>query len=154
MKRLTLLTLCLLCPLVSMHLRAQDAEGCKDSPLIARMNWSTIHSCESKRMQQLDVIVGEQDGEEQKKSVAGEYHHLEYVTHKGVSIVQVYRSMEQALRNRGFEIIYEDPMDYIAASKGATWVIIENKGASYSQTVLIEQPASNQGAAGAPSAHN
>ena len=39
-------------------LHAQDAEGCKDSPLITRMPGSTISSCEHQEFGQATMPVG------------------------------------------------------------------------------------------------
>ena len=66
MRRVSLLVVCLAIAVPSCRAFADDdAEGCKDSPLITRMPGSTIHSCEKKEFDQKDIIVGQKDGDDQ-----------------------------------------------------------------------------------------
>jgi hypothetical protein len=52
------------------QLHAQDAKGCKDSPLITRMPGSTIRFCKDEEFGQADLPLA---GNKQKH-VEGEYH--------------------------------------------------------------------------------
>jgi OmpA-OmpF porin, OOP family len=115
----------------------QDAEGCKDSPIITRMPGSTIHSCENKEFEQVKVPVGkDSDGNVTEKTLEGEYHYWDYGTRDGVSEIQVFRNFETALKQSGMKIIYEESPGTITANKGDTWYWLQNSGSYYYQTFL------------------
>lgn len=115
----------------------QDAEGCKDSPIITRMPGSTIHSCENKEYEQVKMPVGKnKDGEVTEKTLAGEFHSWDYGTREGVSEIQVFRNFETALKQAGMKIVYEDSPGTITANKGDTWYWLQNSGSYYYQTLL------------------
>ena len=140
MNKASLLILCFAISAVSIPAWADDdAEGCKDSPLVSRMPGSTIHSCEKKEFDQKEVVVGEKEGEEQKKNVEGALQSWDYGTREGVSDLQVFRNLETALRTGGFQIVFERSPGYVSARKGSTWVVIENSGSYYYQTIVTEQ---------------
>lgn len=126
-------------PLFVLPLNAQeDMEGCKDSPLVTRMPGSTLANCDNKEYEQFDITVsGKEDAK--PKHVEGEYHSLSYNTREGVSEIQVFRNLETALRNGGFNIVYESSPGYISANKGKTWVVIENSGSYYYETIVTDQ---------------
>ncbi len=139
MRKLPLMMLFAALPLCTLHLKAQeDAEGCKDSPLVTRMAGSVLSNCDNKEYEQFDITVSAKD-DAPKKHVEGEYHALNYNTREGVSEIQVFRNLETALRNGGFHIVYENSPGYISANKGKTWVVIENSGSYYYQTIVTEQ---------------
>ena len=115
----------------------QDAEGCKDSPIITRMPGSTIHSCENKEYEQVKMPVGKnKDGEVTEKTLEGEFHSWDYGTREGVSEIQVFRNFETALKQAGMKIVYEDSPATITANKGDTWYWLQNSGSYYYQTLL------------------
>ena len=126
----------------------QDAEGCKDSPIIARMPGSAIHSCDNKEFDQGQMPI-DKDGSQ--KTVEGEYHYWDYGTREGVSEIQVFRNFETALKQGGFTIVYEDPTEYITARKGSTWYLLDNKGAFYYQTIVTEKAMTQEVTADASS---
>ena len=115
----------------------QDAEGCKDSPIITRMPGSTIHSCENKEYEQVKMPVAKnKDGEVTEKTLEGEFHSWDYGTREGVSEIQVFRNFETALKQAGMKIVYEDSPGTITANKGDTWYWLQNSGSYYYQTLL------------------
>ena len=115
----------------------QDAEGCKDSPIITRMPGSTIHSCENKEYEQVKMPVGKnKDGEVTEKTLEGEFHSWDCGTREGVSEIQVFRNFETALKQAGMKIVYEDSPGTITANKGDTWYWLQNSGSYYYQTLL------------------
>lgn len=116
-----------------------DAEGCKDSPLVSRMPGSSIHSCDNKEYDQVDITVANKDGADVSKHAEGPLSTWDYGTREGVSEIQVFRNFESALRTGGFQIVFERSPGYISARKGSTWVVIENSGSYYYQTVINEQ---------------
>jgi len=141
---LRLLALVLVCSLIAVPARLiaqedapQDAEGCKDSPIITRMPGSTIHSCENKEFEQVKMPVGKnKDGEVTEKTLEGEFHSWDYGTREGVSEIQVFRNFETALKQAGMKIVYEDSPGTITANKGDTWYWLQNSGSYYYQTLL------------------
>jgi OmpA-OmpF porin, OOP family len=142
-KRLFLLTLCATCLIFTqtqtLHSQDQaDSEGCKDSGLVTRMPGATIHSCDNKEYDQFDITVDGKD-DVPKKHVEGEMHTWDYGTREGVSQIQVFRNLDTALRSGGFHIVYEDSPGYISANKGKTWIVIDNSGSYYYQTIITEQ---------------
>src|SRR5947207_8766442 len=115
----------------------QDAEGCKDSPIITRMPGSTIHSCENKEYEQVKMPVdNDKDGNVGEKTLEGEYHSWDYGTRDGVSEIQVFRNFETALKTAGMKIIYEESPGTIVANKGDTWYWLQNSGSYYYRTLL------------------
>jgi outer membrane protein OmpA-like peptidoglycan-associated protein len=138
-RKLPLLMLCASLALCAPHLNAQeDAEGCKDSPLVTRMPGSVLTNCDNKEYEQFDITVtGKEDAP--RKHVEGEYHAMNYNTREGVSEIQVFRNLETALRTGGFHIVFENSPTYISANKGKTWLVIENSGTYYYQTIVTEQ---------------
>ena len=129
----------ILCPGL---LRAQneDAEGCKDSPLVTRFPGGKINSCDNKEFEQAEMPVGkDKDGQPVTKTFEGEYHYWDMATREGVSEIQVFRNFETALKTGGFTIVYENSPDIITAHKGNTWYMLDNKGTFYYQTIVTVQ---------------
>ena len=120
--------------------QSEDAEGCKDSPLVSRFPAGKINSCENKEFDQAEMPVSkDKDGNAVTKTFEGEFHSWDYATHEGVSEIQVFRNFETALKTGGFSIAYESQPDVITAHKGNTWVMIESKGTFYYQTIVTVQ---------------
>ena len=116
-------------------LHAQDAEGCKDSPLITRMPGSTISSCEHQEFGQATMPVGK-PGDPTDKTVEGDYQHWIYTMREGMSQTQVYRNIMDALKQAGFQIEYQGAPEQLTAHKGNTWYTLENKGDYYDQIIV------------------
>ena len=118
----------------------QDAEGCKDSPLVSRFPGGHINSCDNKEYEQAEMPVGkDKDGNVVTKKFEGDYHYWDIATRQGVSEIQVYRNFDNALKAGGFTVDYEDSPNTITAHKGATWLMIESKGEYYYQTIVTVQ---------------
>jgi len=115
----------------------EDAEGCKDSPLITRMPGSAIHGCDNKEFEQAEMPTGKDaDGNPVNKTFEGEYHSWDYGNRDGVSEIQVFRNFETALKQGGFSIVYEQSPGIITAHKGDTWYMLDNRGSFYYQTIV------------------
>jgi OmpA-OmpF porin, OOP family len=115
----------------------QDAEGCKDSPLISRMPGGTINSCDNKEFQQAEMPVGkDKDGNVISKTFEGEYHYWDIATRQGMSEIQIFRNFEAALKQAGWTLAYEASPNTITAHKGNNWFMLESKGEFYYQTVV------------------
>lgn len=127
---------------------AQDAEGCKDSPLIGRFAGGTIHSCDYKEFEQAQMPI-DKDGTQ--KTIEGEFHSWDYGTRDGVSEIQVFRNFETALKQGGFTIVFEDSPGTITARKGSTWYMLDNRGSFYYQTIVTEKAMTQEVTADASS---
>jgi outer membrane protein OmpA-like peptidoglycan-associated protein len=114
-----------------------DAENCKDSPIIERMRGSKINSCENKEFEQFSFpLKPDADGNTQEKKIEGEYHSWDYATREGMSNIQLYRNFTTALKKAGFTIDYPNEPETITAHKGNTWIYIEDKETYYYQTIV------------------
>jgi outer membrane protein OmpA-like peptidoglycan-associated protein len=117
-----------------------DAEGCKDSPLISRFPGGKINTCDNKEFEQADFTIGhDKDGNEISKHLEGEYHYWDIATRDGVSDLQVFRNFQTAIKNGGFIIDYTQSPQLIVAHKGNTWLQIDSRGAFYYQTIVTVQ---------------
>jgi OOP family OmpA-OmpF porin len=115
----------------------KDAEGCTDSPLITRMPGSQLKSCDHKEFDQLQVPAGKNaDGDVQQKTLEGELWNWDYGTRDGMSEIQVYRNMSGALKQAGFQIVYENSPQELTARKGNTWYFLDNRGSYYDQSIV------------------
>jgi OOP family OmpA-OmpF porin len=132
--------------------KPQDAEGCKDSPLITRFPGSIIHTCDNKEYEQADFPLGnDKDGAALLKHVEGDFHSWDVGTRPGTSQIQVFRNFQTALKNAGFSIDYTNSPSEIVAHKGATWIYLDNKGEFYYQTIVTEKQMQQEVAADASS---
>ncbi len=133
----------------------KDAEGCKDSPVITRFPGSIINSCENKEFDQFDFpLPPDRDGNAVTKHVEGKFQSWDIATREGTSDLQVYRNMENALKNAGFTIAYPQSPAAITAHKNGTWIYIESKGTFYYQTIVTSQEMKQEVTADASSLKN
>lgn len=89
---------------------AQDAEGCKDSPLIQRMPGSTIATCDHKEFDSVEMPVGKNaDGDAVTKNIEGEVWSWSFTNREGLSDVQVYRNFLNALQKAPWSIDFQSP---------------------------------------------
>lgn len=147
---LVLALLCIPATVLAQDDAPQDAEGCKDSPVITRMPGSTIHSCENKEFEQVKMPVAKDaDGNVTEKTLEGEFHSWDYGTREGVSEIQVFRNFETALKQAGMKIVYEESPGTIVANKGDTWYWLQNSGSYYYQTLLTVKSMQQEVAADA-----
>ncbi len=116
----------------------QDAEGCKDSPLIQRMPGSAIHSCEHKEFDSVEMPVGRNaDGDPVTKNIEGEKWYWDMGNREGLSDVQVYRNFLNALQKANWTIDFQNPNGQITAHKGADYIFMDNmNGGFYYQTIV------------------
>jgi OmpA-OmpF porin, OOP family len=138
---ITLIVLLLCAPQVqAQDDERKDAEGCKDSPLIARFPGGLIHACENKEFDQYDFpLPPDKDGNAATKHVEGEYQSWDIATRDGTSELQVFRYMEAALKKAAFTIDYDSSPNLVTAHRGRTWIYIESKGTLYFQTIVTSQ---------------
>ena len=138
----TILSMCCALLIVAPALLAQepDAEGCKDSPMISRMQGSKIASCDVKEFDQVTFpMPPDAEGNAKEKVVEGEVRTWDYGTREGVSEIQVLRNIEAALKRAGFTIDYENSPEQLTAHKGNVWYGLENRGSYYDQTIVVQK---------------
>jgi len=116
-------------------LLAADAEGCKDSPVIARVPGSTLDKCGHQKSGQATVSVRKGKGVVDR-TLEGDYQSWGYVTRDGIGDSEVFRNIEDSLKQAGFQIDYESNPERITAHKGNVWYSLENRGDYYKQIVV------------------
>ncbi|HZS53825.1 MAG TPA: OmpA family protein [Bryobacteraceae bacterium] len=115
----------------------QDAEGCKDSPLVARFPGSHINSCEHKEFDSTEMPVGkDKDGNDVTKNLEGEYFYWDIGVRDDVSPLQEYRNFETALKRAGYEILYPGSPDKLTVRKGPQYIYLQFSGSYYYLTTL------------------
>jgi len=116
----------------------QDAEGCKDSPLIQRMPGSAIHSCEHNEFDSVKMPLGKNsDGDAVEKTIEGEKWYWDMGNREGLSDVQVYRNFLNALQNANWTIDFQNPTSQITAHKGSDYVFFDNVNAGYYYETIV-----------------
>jgi outer membrane protein OmpA-like peptidoglycan-associated protein len=121
--------------------QAQDAKGCKDSPLIGRFPGSVITGCTDKAFDgySFTVTVEKQN---KPKRVEGKYFQLNYNwPSRTASKSQVVRNLNNALKTAGYTFDY-DSGDYgdFTVHMGKTWIMEEvSAGGWYRQTIVVEK---------------
>ncbi|MGD0739355.1 MAG: OmpA family protein [Terracidiphilus sp.] len=136
MKALRILLLSIAVPFAA-HVslaQAQDAAGCKDSPLIARFPGSVIDSCDDKADNTYTFHNIGPKGED--KTIEGEYHSVQYNLPASVTDAQVERNITTAFRNAGYTI--DGGNCCFTVHMGKTWIDVEVGGGNYKLYTVIE----------------
>lgn len=127
-----------------------DAEGCKDSALLTRIPGCTITSCDKKDFDAAELLSGPYSSATSdfpKKSLEGAVETIQYICPSRISLLQIARNAENALRQAGFAVVYSGKgvNDYptVTMQSGAQWigVVAEqwNEFSSYRQTAVKVQ---------------
>ena len=143
MKRIT----CILVSIVFLSLltvgvassQEKDAKGCKDHPLISRMNNYYISSCE-KNFNSFEFLL-----KEGRQTLEGDRTKIEYYVREGSpqpSYLQIRRNYGNAIKNIGGAVLLDDGRrGTFKVTKGGkeTWIAVEafNEGRNY-EVVIIE----------------
>ena len=119
-------------PIATRLSRAQDAQGCKDSPLITRFPGSVITSCSEKPDDVANIPKANKDNK-----LEGEVQEIDYRYPPNASKAQVVRNVRTALRNAGFNIDWDsgDGGDF-TVHKGGTWMYINLHDGRYEETIV------------------
>src|SRR5205809_3658163 len=85
-----------------------DEEGCKDSPVVTRLSGCRIMKCETRDFDSVEVQIGAPDpnGEVKKKSLEGQLGKIMYLCPARLSLLQIARNAENALRGAGFTVVF------------------------------------------------
>jgi len=93
---------------ISLSTYAQnDVEGSEDHPMISRYEGAYIVGFEKYDYDRLTFYTGEDDSELQEIMPEGEVTRILYFLPKGLSVMQVQRNYQMALKDADFEIVYE-----------------------------------------------
>ncbi|MGM0599201.1 MAG: OmpA family protein [Candidatus Rifleibacteriota bacterium] len=85
----------------------EDIEGSKDHPMISRYEGSHIRGYEHFDYDRLTFYPGKEDDELQEFVPEGEVTRILYFYPEGLSVLQIQRNFQMALKKAGFEIVYE-----------------------------------------------
>ncbi|MFO7999975.1 MAG: OmpA family protein [Marinilabilia sp.] len=85
----------------------EDVEGSEDHPMISRYEGAYIRGYEQVDYDRLTFFTGEEDGELQEIEPEGETTRILYFLPEGLSVLQVQRNYQMALKEAGFEMVYE-----------------------------------------------
>jgi len=86
----------------------EDIEGSKDHPMISRYEGAYISGYEHYDYDRETFYTGEENGELQEIVPEGEVTQILYfLPAEGLSVLQVQRNYQMALKDAGFEIVYE-----------------------------------------------
>jgi len=124
----------------------KDAKGCKDHPLISRMNNYYISSCE-RSFNSFDFFV-----KEGTKTLEGERSKIQYYLREGSpqpSFLQIRRNYGNALKSIGGAVLFDDDRrSTFNVTKGGkeTWIALEafNEGRSYELVILEMEPMTQE----------
>lgn len=101
----------------------KDVEGSKDHPMISRYEGSTIRAYEQFAYDRLKLATGMEGGEVEETAFEGKVTRIVYKCPKGRSALEVYRNYQMALKDGGFEILYECIDDHRKCMKCAQFQI-------------------------------
>lgn len=132
--------------LIALPLMAEDAEGCKDSQVLSRMASCSITECEKKDFDSFEFRIAWKAEENDFKTqvVEGAKEVLTYECAATISLLQIARNAEAALKRGGFAIVfsgaggYQEPI--VTARKGGAWVHVatwlNGDTPSYTQSIV------------------
>jgi OOP family OmpA-OmpF porin len=129
----------------------QDAENCKDHPLVSRMKNFTISSCES-NFDSVDFYVAE--GE--TKAVEGQKTVIGYALQEGSpspSYLQIRRNYGNAIKNLGGTVLFDDARyvsGKVVKNGREVWISVEgfNEGGDYVLTIVEVEAMAQEVTAG------
>jgi len=125
-----------------------DAEGCKDLPILSRMPGCTITECGAKEYDAAEVTVGalnDATAEHPMKSLEGQVETVTYICPEKLSLLQIGRNAEAALKAAGYEVVFSGKSFHdnriVTAQKGVRWVQVKvepwNENSSYTLTGVV-----------------
>lgn len=151
MKKITHILLSILClSLLTAGIafsKENDAKGCKDHPLISRMNNFYITSCE-KNFNSFEFYIKDSPA----KALEGERTKIAYYLQEGSpqpSFLQIRRNYGNAVKNIGGTLLFdEDRRSTFKVTRGGkeTWIALEafNEGRTYELVILEMEPLTQE----------
>jgi OOP family OmpA-OmpF porin len=121
------------------------AKGCKDPAILSRMTGCSIMNCQVKEYNIHRMPVGKPNKFE---DVEGAFERVVYSCPSGVSGIQTFRNAENALKAKGYQVLFTD--NYfntrftLTARQGPQWVTVYSAGAEYTVTAVKQQAMEQQ----------
>jgi outer membrane protein OmpA-like peptidoglycan-associated protein len=117
--------------------QTKDADGCKDSPLIARFPGSYIAECDDKADN--SYTFSGLGNKQEDKAVEGEYHYLYYNEPDNASWAQVNRNLVAAFKTAGYTFLKDNGQGQFTVHMGRTWIEVDvNHGTNYQFHMVTE----------------
>lgn len=117
-----------------------DAKGCQDPAILSRMTGCFILSCQSKEYNAHRMPIGKPN---KFQDVEGAFETLRYACPANSTPIQVHRNAENALRAKGYQIVYTDAYFTtrftLTARQGPQWVTVYADGTQYTVTAVKQQ---------------
>ena len=134
-------------------LGAEDADGCRDPRLLKRLPGCEIETCDRKGFDAAAVLLGVKDGADVEKEIEGEVETAGYHCPMGVSGLQIARNAAGALRQAGYQIVFQGKDAYsenaVTGRKGAAWVTVRTMSdGRYGVTAVVEKAMEQEMTAG------
>jgi len=82
-----------------------DAKGCKDSSVLTRLEGCFIRACTLNDYNVHAMPIGKSN---KVQNVEGAYEKVEFLCPAGTSSLQAYRNAENALKAKGYEVVFVD----------------------------------------------
>jgi hypothetical protein len=108
---------------------AADAEGCRDLPVLQRLPGCTIRECRMRDFDEAELQSGPVDGtgDFPKALVDGELGVVTYACPASLTLADIARQAQVALRRSGYAFVYSGSMFHndlpgFTARRGTTWV--------------------------------
>jgi hypothetical protein len=110
-------------------LGADDARGCRDLPVLARLAGCSIRECRTRDYDEAELQSGPVDtsGDYPRTFVDGSLSVVTYACPASLRLEEIARLNQAALRRAGYGFVYAGEMFYnelpgFTARRGATWI--------------------------------
>ncbi len=103
--------------------QGQDAEGCKDHPLVSRYPGSVITECRASEFDEVTLPLGKTDDDRipaKKLQLEGKVTRIAYTAPAHRSALEIYRNYEMAFKSAGFEVLFSCVNNDGCGAKGPT----------------------------------
>src|SRR6188474_1217223 len=140
---------------------AADADGCRDLPILPRINACEIRECRTRDYDEAELQSGPVDrsGDFPKAFVDGQLAVVTYSCPGSLRLAEIARQSQSTLRRAGYVFVYAGSMFYnelpgFTARRGTTWVqlVSEPFDALSGYTVTVVRASEVSGAARARAA--
>ena len=108
---------------------AADADGCRDLPILPRINACEIRECRTRDYDEAELQSGPVDrsGDFPKAFVDGQLAVVTYACPAALRLAEIARQSQATLRRAGYSFVYSGSMFYndlpgFTARRGTTWV--------------------------------
>ena len=122
-----------------------DAKGCQDPAVLSRIPSCSILRCENKEYNAHKMPIGKPN---KFQDVEGEFQRVEYTCPAGISGIQIYRNAENALKAKGYQVVYTDNYSNVrftvTGRQGPQWITVYADGPHYTLTAVKQKELEQQ----------